>query len=73
MRGVRAVMICLVAALALPGRMHAVGPIAMAQPQRDLDSLASGPADGSGSMRLVVPLGTAVSSGDTVLAGERWF
>jgi polysaccharide export outer membrane protein len=29
--------------------------------------------DGSGSMRVVVPLGTAVSPGDTVLVGERWF
>jgi len=73
MRGVRAVMICLVAALALPGRMHAAGPAAMAQPQGDLDSLAYGPADGSGSMRVVVPLGTAVSPGDAVLVAERWF
>jgi polysaccharide biosynthesis/export protein len=29
--------------------------------------------DGSGSMRIVVPLGTALSPGDTVLVGERWF
>jgi polysaccharide export outer membrane protein len=29
--------------------------------------------DASGSMRTVVPLGTAVSPGDTVLVGERWF
>ncbi|QWG15533.1 polysaccharide export protein [Bradyrhizobium sediminis] len=29
--------------------------------------------DASGSMRSVVPLGTAVSPGDTVLVGERWF
>jgi polysaccharide export outer membrane protein len=29
--------------------------------------------DGSGSSRNVVPLGTALSSGDTVLVGERWF
>jgi polysaccharide export outer membrane protein len=29
--------------------------------------------DNSGSMRVVVPLGTAVSPGDTVLVGERWF
>ena len=27
----------------------------------------------SGSMRTVVPLGTALSPGDTVLVGERWF
>ena len=30
-------------------------------------------SDGSGSMRAVVPLGTALSPGDTVLVGERWF
>jgi polysaccharide export outer membrane protein len=29
--------------------------------------------DSSGSMRVVVPLGTAVGPGDTVLVGERWF
>jgi polysaccharide biosynthesis/export protein len=29
--------------------------------------------DGSGSMRVVVPLGTALSPGDTVQVGERWF
>jgi polysaccharide biosynthesis/export protein len=30
-------------------------------------------ADDSGVMRIVVPLGTALSPGDTVLVGERWF
>ena len=30
-------------------------------------------SDSSGSMRAVVPLGTAVSPGDTVLVSERWF
>jgi polysaccharide biosynthesis/export protein len=29
--------------------------------------------DSSGSMRVVVPLGTAIGPGDTVLVGERWF
>jgi polysaccharide biosynthesis/export protein len=29
--------------------------------------------DSSGSMRVVVPLGTALSPGDTVQVGERWF
>jgi polysaccharide biosynthesis/export protein len=29
--------------------------------------------DNSGSMRVVVPLGTALGPGDTVLVGERWF
>jgi polysaccharide export outer membrane protein len=30
-------------------------------------------ADGSGTSRMVVPLGTSLSPGDTVLVGERWF
>ncbi len=29
--------------------------------------------DNSGAMRVVVPLGTSMSPGDTVLVGERWF
>ena len=29
--------------------------------------------DNSGPMRAVVPLGTALGPGDTVLVGERWF
>jgi polysaccharide export outer membrane protein len=29
--------------------------------------------DRSGPMRVVVPLGTPLSPGDTVLVGERWF
>jgi polysaccharide export outer membrane protein len=29
--------------------------------------------DASGSSRIVVPLGTAIGPGDTVLVGERWF
>lgn len=29
--------------------------------------------DDSGPSRVVVPLGTALSPGDTVLVGERWF
>ena len=42
MRGARAVILCLLAALALSGCMHAPGPVAMAQPQSDLDSMAYG-------------------------------
>ena len=42
MRGVRAVMVCLVAALALPGCIRTTGPVAMTQPQGDLDAMAYG-------------------------------
>jgi polysaccharide export outer membrane protein len=40
MRGVRAVFLCLLAALALSGCMRTIAPVAVAQPQRDLDSMA---------------------------------
>jgi polysaccharide export outer membrane protein len=39
--------------------------------RRDVVTLTH--TDGSGSMRAAAPLGTAVSPGDTVLVGERWF
>jgi polysaccharide export outer membrane protein len=39
--------------------------------RRDVVTLTH--ADSAGSTRVVVPLGTAVSPGDTVLVGERWF
>jgi polysaccharide biosynthesis/export protein len=41
MRGLRAAIVCLLAALALPGCMHTSSPVAM-QPQSDLDSMAYG-------------------------------
>jgi polysaccharide export outer membrane protein len=40
MRGLRAVLVCLLTALALSGCMRRSAPVAVAQPQRDLDSLA---------------------------------
>jgi polysaccharide export outer membrane protein len=42
MRGARAVMVSLVAALALPGCIRTTGPVAMTQPQGDLDTMAYG-------------------------------
>ena len=39
--------------------------------KRDVVTLTH--TDSSGSMRVVVPLGTSISPGDTVLVGERWF
>jgi polysaccharide export outer membrane protein len=42
-RGFRLPIIAAMTALALSGCMHASGPVAMAQPQSDLDSLAYGP------------------------------
>jgi polysaccharide biosynthesis/export protein len=42
MRGLRAAVLCLLAAAALSGCVHSSGPVAMAQPQSDLDSMAYG-------------------------------
>jgi polysaccharide export outer membrane protein len=42
MRGPRAVLVCLVTALALSGCMRRAAPVAVAQPQSDLDSFAYG-------------------------------
>ena len=42
MRGLRAVLVCLLTALALSGCMRRSAPVAVAQPRSDLDSLAYG-------------------------------
>src|SRR5580698_7150438 len=55
MRGVHAVGFCLLAALALQGCMRATAPVAMTQPQGDLDSIAYGQSYG------IAPAGTAMA------------
>jgi polysaccharide export outer membrane protein len=42
-------------------------------PRAKRDSVTVTHTDASGSDRFVVPLGTSISPGDTVLVGERWF
>ena len=42
-------------------------------PRARRDSVTLTHTDSSGSTRVAVPLGTALSPGDTVLVGERWF
>ena len=42
-------------------------------PRARRDTVTLTHTDASGPMRAVVPLGTPVSPGDTVLVGERWF
>jgi polysaccharide biosynthesis/export protein len=42
-------------------------------PRAKRDRVTLTHTDGSGSSRMVVPLGTALSPGDTVLVSERWF
>src|SRR5882672_3158844 len=46
MRGVRAALVCLFAALALPGCMRRSAPVAAVQMQSDLDSMAYGQSYG---------------------------
>jgi polysaccharide export outer membrane protein len=47
MRGARAVILCLLAALTLSGCMRTTAPVAVAQPQSDLDSMAYGRSYGT--------------------------
>ena len=42
-------------------------------PRASRDRVTLTHTDSSGSSRMVVPLGTALGPGDTVLVGERWF
>jgi polysaccharide export outer membrane protein len=42
-------------------------------PRARRDNVTLTHTDASGPTRMVVPLGTAISPGDTVLVGERWF
>jgi polysaccharide export outer membrane protein len=42
-------------------------------PRARRDSVTLTHVDGSGASRFVVPLGTPLGPGDTVLVGERWF
>jgi polysaccharide export outer membrane protein len=42
-------------------------------PRARRDTVTLTHTDNGGAMRVVVPLGTAVSPGDTVLVNERWF
>jgi polysaccharide export outer membrane protein len=42
-------------------------------PRAKRDRVTLTHTDASGSIRAVVPLGTPISPGDTVLVGERWF
>jgi polysaccharide export outer membrane protein len=42
-------------------------------PRAKRDTVTLTHNDGAGPTRIVVPLGTSISPGDTVLVGERWF
>jgi polysaccharide export outer membrane protein len=42
-------------------------------PRAKRDRVTLTHSDGGGAIRAIVPLGTPISPGDTVLVGERWF
>jgi polysaccharide biosynthesis/export protein len=61
MRGARAAIVCLLAALALPGCISTSGPVAVAQPRNDLDAMAYGQ-----SYRMApVPIASAYAAAPT--------
>ena len=71
MRGVRAVIpcpdvpyMCVESAVAITGGFS---------PRARRDHVTLTHTDSSGSTRVIVPLGTSLGSGDTILAAERWF
>jgi polysaccharide export outer membrane protein len=69
MRGVRAVIPCLLAALALPGAVALAGFSSHIR----RDHVGQTRTDSSGSTRVGVPLGTSLNPGGATRAGERQF
>jgi polysaccharide export outer membrane protein len=70
MRGLRAVLVCLLTALALSGCMRRSAPVAVAQPQNDLDSLAYGQSYNS-QPRGVYTSSTRVASSSGAIGALR--
>jgi polysaccharide export outer membrane protein len=66
MRGPRAVLVCLLTALALSGCMRRSAPVAVAQPRSDLDSLAYGQAYNSPPRGLVASSARLAPSGGAI-------
>ncbi len=68
MRGLRAVLVCLLTALAVSGCMRRSAPVAVVQPQSDLDSMAYGqtynspPRGAYASSASVAPSGGAIGA-----------
>jgi polysaccharide export outer membrane protein len=73
MRGVRAVTLCLLAALALSGCMRTTAPVAVAQPQSDLDSLAYGQPYNPASPGMVSSPSDVADSGGAISALRNSF
>jgi polysaccharide export outer membrane protein len=70
MRGLRAVLVCLLTALALSGCMRRSAPVAAVQPRSDLDSLAYGQTTNA-PPRVVAYSGGAIGALRASLASSR--
>jgi polysaccharide export outer membrane protein len=73
MRGPRAVLVCLLTALALSGCMRRSAPVAVVQPQSDLDSLAYGQTYNSPPRGLVTSSTRLAASGGAIGALRAGF
>jgi hypothetical protein len=87
MPSVRAVLPCPLAVLALPSCMQTTAPVAIVRlrgesavaiaggfsPRARREHVTLTHSDSLGSTRVIVPLGTSLSPGDTILVAERWF
>jgi polysaccharide export outer membrane protein len=73
MRGPRAVLVCLLTALALSGCMRRSAPVAVAQPQSDLDSLAYGQSYNSPPRSVYMSSARVASSGGAIGALRAGF
>jgi polysaccharide biosynthesis/export protein len=76
MRGAYAAIVCLLAALALPGCISASGPVAVAQPRNDLDTMAYGQAYSMApapiaSAYAAVPIPVRYDAGYRLDAGDK--
>jgi polysaccharide export outer membrane protein len=68
MRGVHALMVCLLAGLALSGCMHTTVPVATAPPQSDLDAMAYGQPYSSDPAATVPSRSAVADSGGAISA-----
>ena len=73
MRGLRAAILCLLAALALSGCMRRSAPVAVAQPQSDLDSMAYGQPYAAAPSGVVSSRSEVADSGGAISALRNSF
>jgi polysaccharide export outer membrane protein len=73
MRGVRTVIVCLLAALALAGCMRRSAPVAVAQPQADLDTMTYGQSTGPAPIAVAyaAPMAVGYDTAYRLDSGDR--